>query len=75
MFTAKAVVVPPRPPGPIPVLFIFSNSSFSNCAICGMFEFSSTGLVSAFFANIAHFSKYHLTKDRASAKIYLPNRI
>ena len=30
MLTAKAVVVPPSPPGPIPRLLIFSNISFSN---------------------------------------------
>ena len=56
MLTAKAVVVPPSPPGPIPRLLIFSNISFSNSLTYGISEGSSKFLVRAFFARIALFS-------------------
>ena len=31
IFTARAVVVPPKPPGPMPRLFIFCSISSSKC--------------------------------------------
>ena len=54
--TDNAVCVPPKPPGPIPNLFILVKSSSSNSFTYGISELLSAGLAKAFFASIAHFS-------------------
>lgn len=48
--TASANVLPPRAPGPIPVAFTISSSSFSSSAVRSSFAEEPTGRKSADFA-------------------------
>ena len=56
MFNPKAVVVPPKPWGPIPSLLIAVNSSLSSFAIFSSLLNSPSSLKSAFLAIWAHLS-------------------
>ena len=54
--TPNAVIFPPKPPGPISSLLIFSNNSFSKSATYEISLCVFKSLVNAFLAKIAHFS-------------------